>query len=94
MKTNKIETQDEILKQIETVAEDFGSLCNGIEQTLELMFDKVKKAGLPDHTRAPRVAGNLILNYPEMPVQVREFLECIRDNRIYEQNVSNLAMVI
>lgn len=86
--------QDEILKHIETVAHDFNSLCQGVEDTLERMFEKIKSAGLPDHTRAPTVAYNLILTYPEMPVQVREFLECISENRNYEQNISNLAMVI
>lgn len=96
MKTQetKSSAQDEILKHIETVAEDFSNLCQGVEDTLDKMFEKIKSAGLPDHKRAPNVAHNLILNYPDMPEQVREFLECIRDNRHYEQNISNLALVI
>lgn len=86
--------KDEILVQIEKAAEDFSAMVESIEDGLDRLVLKVKNAGLADHKRAPVIADKLILTYPELPGQVREFLECVRDGRTYENHVSNLSMVI
>lgn len=84
----------EILKHIEKLTQDFAELLGSVEDKLDDIDKKFSELGIPNHERAPLIAGNLIYNYPDLPNQVREFLECIRDDKHYEQHVSNLAMVV
>lgn len=84
----------EILKHVQRMTEDFADLLGQVEDKLDEINEKYAQCGIPNHEKAPTIADNLIMNYPNLPDQVREFLECIRDDKHYEQNVSNLSMVI
>lgn len=91
--SNEVLSKSEIFERIKTMADDIARAFDGVENMMDNFNDKLDEIRFPHYRETQRIAGNLVNNYPDLPEQVSQFLECLADGIPYENKVNGLALV-